>query len=302
MAQVQEILAGRYELLDVLGRGGMGVVYRARDRRLGRVVAVKVLPLDSAQDPTSVARFEREALAAAGLTHRNIVAVFDAGSDEGTRFIVMECVSGSSLARLIRERGRLGVEEAVGICAQVASALAAAHRAGIVHRDIKPANLMLDQHGTVKVLDFGIVRLAGGASLTQAATVLGSASYLAPELSRGARADARSDVYALGCVLYELLTGHPPFTAEQPVAILTQHLSTPPCAPPELNPAIPPRLAALVLAMLAKDPDRRPQGADELAGALPATLHETAAAERTRPVAPMPSSLADAAMTEPTLV
>ncbi len=272
MAHVQEVLAGRYELLDVLGRGGMGVVYRARDQRLDRVVAIKVLPLDSAQDPTSVARFEREALAAAALTHRNIVAVFDSGREDGTRFIVMERVVGKSLAQLIVERRSLAVDEAVGICVQVASALEAAHTAGIVHRDIKPANLMLDEHGTVKVLDFGIARLAGSASLTQAATVLGSAAYLAPELSHGSRADARSDVYALGCVLYELLTGRPPFTGEQPAAILSQHISSQPRRPERLNPAIPPRLADLMLTMLAKDPAERPQRAGELVGALPATL------------------------------
>ena len=289
MARVHEVLTGRYELLDVLGRGGMGVVYRARDQRLDRVVAIKVLPLDSAQDPTSVARFEREALAAAALTHRNIVAVFDSGREDGTRFIVMERVVGKSLAQLIVERRSLAVDEAVGICVQVASALEAAHSAGIVHRDIKPANLMLDEYGTVKVLDFGIARLAGSASLTQAATVLGSAAYLAPELSRGSRADARSDVYALGCVLYELLTGRPPFTGEQPAAILSQHISSQPCRPERLNPAIPSRLAELMLTMLAKDPGKRPQRAGELVAALPAALSasEQPAPEETVPTVVM---------------
>ncbi|HEX3615754.1 MAG TPA: protein kinase, partial [Solirubrobacteraceae bacterium] len=204
MAGVREVLAERYELLEVLGRGGMGVVYRARDRVLGRVVAVKVLPFDRAQDPVSVARFEREALAVAALSHRNIVAVFDAGSDGDTRFIVMEYLGGRTLAEVLRERGALDVEQAVDVAAQVASALAAAHRAGIVHRDIKPANVMLDEHGHIKVLDFGIARLVSGLSLTQTAMVIGSAQYLAPELCRGASADARSDIYALGCVLYAL--------------------------------------------------------------------------------------------------
>ena len=305
MAQVQEVLAGRYELLDVLGRGGMGVVYRARDRRLDRVVAIKVLPLDSAQDPTSVARFEREALAAAALTHRNIVAVFDSGRDDGTRFIVMERVAGKSLAQLIAERGAFAVDEAVAICVQVASALEAAHAAGIVHRDIKPANLMLDEHGTVKVLDFGIVRLAGGASLTQAATVLGSAAYLAPELSRGSRADARSDVYALGCVLYELLTGRPPFTGEQPAAILSQHISSRPRPPELLNPAVPPRLADLAMTMLAKDPGDRPQRAGELVTALPATViapEETAPTILMAQPASGPTMVMPGAGSGPTLV
>ncbi|MGH2862357.1 MAG: protein kinase domain-containing protein, partial [Solirubrobacteraceae bacterium] len=294
MAGVQDVLADRYELLEVLGRGGMGVVYRARDRVLDRIVAVKVLPLDRAQDPTSVARFEREALAAAGLSDRNIVAVFDSGTDRQTRFIVMEYLSGRSLSELLHERGALSAAEAVDVTVQVAAALAAAHRAGIVHRDIKPANVMLDQQRHAKVLDFGIARLTAGISLTQTATVLGSAQYLAPELCRGAPADARSDIYALGCVVYELLTGQPPFTGELPAAIVHQQISVTPRSPRELNPAIPPALDALVLAMLAKDPDRRPQDAGELVTALPGALvAPSAAAATTR----MP--VAEAAAAEP---
>lgn len=272
MAGVQQVLAERYELLELLGRGGMGVVYRARDRVLDRVVAVKLLPLDRAQDPTAVARFEREALAAAALSHRNIVAVFDFGTDEETRFIVMEYLTGQSLAQLVRARGALAVDQAVDAAAQVASALAAAHEAGIVHRDVKPANVMVNAQGHVKVLDFGIARLMTGASLTQTATVIGSAPYLAPELCRGEPADARSDIYALGCVLYELLTGRPPFTGELPAAIVHQQLSSMPRSPVELNPAVPPALAALCLAVLAKDPGERPQEAGALALSLPAAL------------------------------
>jgi predicted Ser/Thr protein kinase len=272
MARVQEVLAGRYELLDVLGRGGMGVVYRARDRVLDRAVAVKVLPVDRAEDRTFVARFQREAFAAAALSDPNIVAVFDSGQDGETRFIVMEYVAGESLAQLIHQRGRVPAEEAVTIATQIASALAAAHRAGIVHRDIKPGNAMLDNHGTVKVLDFGIARAAGGTSLTQTATVLGSASYLAPEVSRGQPADARSDIYALGCLLYELVTGRPPFTGELPAAILHQHNTAIPRSPRDLNPAVPVGLDALIMRMLAKDPSQRPQHAAELVEALPASL------------------------------
>ena len=291
MAGVQEVLAERYELLEVLGRGGMGVVYRAHDRVLDRVVAVKVLPLDRAQDPTAVARFEREALAAAALSHRNIVAVFDFGSDQETRFIVMEYLAGQSLAQCVRERGALAVEVAVDVIAQVAAALAAAHEAGIVHRDIKPANVMLNADGHVKVLDFGIARLTAGVSLTQTAMVIGSAAYLAPELCRGAPADARSDIYALGCVLYELLTGTPPFTGELPAAVVHQHLSAAPRSPRERNPAIPSSLGALCLAMLAKDPALRPQEARALVTALPAALSDPASAVETvaMPVADPPT-------------
>ena len=293
MAGVQEVLAGRYELLEVLGRGGMGVVYRARDRVLERIVAVKVLPLDRAQDPTFVARFEREALAVAGLSHRNIVAIFDSATDGDTRFIVMEYLPGQSLAQIVRGRGALAPQEAVAVAAQVAAALAAAHRTGIVHRDIKPANVMLDEHGHVKVLDFGIARLMAGSSLTQTATVPGSAPYMAPELSRGVSADARSDIYALGCVLYELLTGQPPFSGEHPAAVVHQHLSVEPRRPDELNPRVPPQLSSLTLEMLAKAPDERPQGAGELATLLPATLAAAGTdATTTRPRA------ADTAATE----
>ncbi|MDE3133125.1 MAG: serine/threonine protein kinase, partial [Acidobacteriota bacterium] len=268
MARVQELLAGRYELLDELGRGGMGVVYRARDRVLDRIVAVKVLPLDRAQDPTFVARFEREALAAAALNHPNIVAVFDSGTDGETRFIVMEYIAGRNLAQLVREDGPRGVEQTVEIGVQVAAALAAAHRAGIVHRDIKPGNVMLDGHGRARVLDFGIARVLAGVTLTQTAMVLGSTAYLAPELISGQRAGAASDIYSLGCVLYELLAGKPPFTGELPAAILHQHNSSAPRALRRLNGSVPPALDALILRMLAKDPRRRPQDAGELAAAL----------------------------------
>jgi serine/threonine-protein kinase len=278
MAGVKEVLAGRYELLDVLGRGGMGVVYRARDRVLDRIVAVKVLPLDRAQDPTLVARFEREARAAGGLSHRNIVAVFDLGTDQETRFIVMEYLTGESLSERLRVRGSLGVTEAVDVAAQVAAALAAAHSGGIVHRDVKPANVMVDAHGHVKVLDFGIARLTAGSSLTQTATVLGSAPYLAPELCRGAAADARSDIYALGCVLYELVTGRPPFTGEVPAAVVHQQISSAPRSPERLNREVPPALGGLILAMLDKDPGRRPQDAGDLARTLPETLTRPASA------------------------
>jgi eukaryotic-like serine/threonine-protein kinase len=277
MRPVQDVLAGRYQLLDVLGRGGMGVVYRATDQLLDRTVAVKVLPVDRAADPAFVIRFEREALAAAALSHPNIVAVFDSGHDGETHYIVMECIDGQSLAQLLHRDGRLGTKESVGIATQIASALGAAHRSGIVHRDVKPANAMIDRQGLVKVLDFGIARAAASVPITQTAVVLGSAPYIAPEVTQGNPADARSDIYSLGCVLYELLTGRPPFTGELPAAILHQQNTAIPRSPKELNPAVPGGLDALVLQMLAKDPDQRPQDAGELASALPGSLEDTAA-------------------------
>ncbi len=293
MAHAQEVLSGRYQLLDVLGRGGMGVVYRATDRVLNRTVAVKVLAIDRAQEPTFIARFEREARAAAALSHRNIVAMYDSGLDGDARFIVMEFVSGPSLSQLVRQRGPLPAEDAVQIACQVAGALAAAHRAGIIHRDIKPANVMVDDAGTVKVLDFGIARAAGSTSLTQAA-ILGSAPYIAPEVTRGQRADERSDIYSLGCLLYELLTGRPPFAGELPAAIMHQHNTATPRAPRELDPSIPAGLDALVTQMLAKRPGDRPQQATQLARALPAALRDRATV--------IASPGHDAATSEPTRV
>jgi serine/threonine protein kinase len=288
MAPVQEPLVGRYELHELLGRGGMGVVYAGVDRILARPVAVKVLPAEAVDDPTVVTRFEREALAAAALSHPNIVSVYDTGRDETTRFIVMERVDGENLATVIARRGPLPVEEAVAIASQVASALGAAHAAGVVHRDVKPANLMLTAAGTVKVLDFGIARAAGSADLTRTAHILGSAAYMAPEVATGERAGAPADVYALGCVLYELLGGRPPFEADHPAAILHQHATRPPQSLRELRSDIPPALAALVAEMLAKDPRERPPSGPRLVAALSASTAPVPPTAHEQPTAPLP--------------
>jgi serine/threonine-protein kinase len=258
------LLAGRYEIERAVGGGGMGTVLRARDRHLDRIVAVKVLPAGRAADAAAVARFEREARAAAALSHPNIVSVFDAGSDGPTRFIVMEFVPGMSLAEVLRREGRLAPARAAALAAQTARALAAAHRAGIVHRDVKPGNVMVDRVGHVKLLDFGIARARESASLTQTGSIFGSSPYIAPEVARGEPAVARSDVYALGCLLYELLTGCPPFTAELPAAVLQQHLVVTPRPPRELEPGVPAALSSLVLSMLAKDPADRPRAEEVL--------------------------------------
>jgi Protein kinase domain len=275
-------LAGRYELLGNIGEGGMGVVYRAVDRVLDRIVAVKVLPVGSAMDESVVARFEREARAAASLSHPNIVAVFDAGSEDATHFIVMEFVSGVSLAERLHHPPAIPVAHVVGLAAQIAGGLAAAHRAGIVHRDIKPSNVMVDQSGIAKLLDFGIARAHASTSLTRTGSVLGSAHYIAPEVARGEPAEERSDVYSLGCMLYEMLTGRPPFVGDLDVAVLQQHASAHARPPRALDPAVPCALDELTMQLLAKRADDRPR-ASQVEQALGRSLRAGATARAPRP-------------------
>jgi serine/threonine-protein kinase len=264
VAETPRTLAGRYQLRAVIGRGGMGTVYEATDLILGRRVAVKILPaLVADRDPANVARFEREARAAAGVNHPAVVAVYDAGadSDATTRFIVMELVDGRSLETIIRDEGPLHERRAAAIAARVADALAAAHARDLVHRDIKPANVMVASDGAVKVLDFGIARAADATGLTQSSSVLGTAAYMAPEQANGGPIDQRSDIYSLGCVLYAMLSGGPPFTGDGVAAILSQHTHAEPPAPGGGNGHVSPALSALVLRMLAKPPRDRPQSA-----------------------------------------
>jgi predicted Ser/Thr protein kinase len=258
------VLAGRYELKSVLGHGGMAQVYLGTDRVLGRQIAVKVLGHQFARDSSFVARFRREAQSAASLNHPNVVSVFDTGSDDGTHFIVMEYVQGKTLSQLIREGGPLLPERAAEIAASAAQALGFAHRAGIVHRDVKPGNIMLTPSGDVKVMDFGIARATASESLTQTATVLGTATYFSPEQAQGDAVDARSDLYSLGVVLYEMLTGHPPFAADTAVSIAYKHVKEDPVPPSRLNPDVPADLDAIVLKCLAKNPANRYQKAQEL--------------------------------------
>jgi eukaryotic-like serine/threonine-protein kinase len=258
------VLGGRYEIDSVLGRGGMAEVYLGTDRVLGRRVAVKVLEPQFARDASFVARFRREAQSAAALNHPNVVNVFDTGSDDGTHFIVMEYVQGKTLSQIIQDAPLLP-ERAVEIAQSVAEALAFAHENGIIHRDVKPGNIMLTPNGDVKVMDFGIARATTSESLTQTATVLGTATYFSPEQAQGEPVDARSDVYSLGCVLYEMLTGQPPFTGDSPVAIAYKHVREDPVAPSRLNKDIPPHLDAIVMKAMAKNPANRYQSAAEMA-------------------------------------
>jgi serine/threonine-protein kinase len=264
------LLGGRYELDGVVGRGGMAEVYRARDIRLDRVVAVKTLREDLARDATFQARFRREAQSAASLNHPSIIAVYDTGEDmEGPSnvpYIVMEYVDGRTLRDLLREDRRLLPERALEITDGVLRALDYSHRHGIVHRDIKPANVMLTRSAEVKVMDFGIARAVSDAqaTMTQTAQVIGTAQYLSPEQARGERVDARSDLYSTGCLLYELLTGRPPFTGDSPVAIAYQHVRENPVPPSRIDPEIPVWADSIVLKAMAKDPADRYQSAADM--------------------------------------
>ncbi len=256
------LLGGRYELDGIVGRGGMAEVFRARDIRLDRIVAVKTLRDDLARDQTFQARFRREAQSAASLNHPSIVAVYDTGEDmvgaTPVPYIVMEYVDGRTLRDLLREDRRLLPERALEITDGVLRALDYSHRNGIVHRDIKPGNVMLTRAGDVKVMDFGIARAVSDsqATMTQTAQVIGTAQYLSPEQARGERVDARSDLYSTGCLLYELLTGRPPFTGDSPVAIAYQHVREHPVPPSRVDPEIPGWADAIVLKAMAKDPAR----------------------------------------------
>jgi eukaryotic-like serine/threonine-protein kinase len=259
------LLAGRYRLDRLLGEGGMASVWEAHDERLGRDVAIKVVRPD-ATDPAAVARFDREARVVAGLRHPGVVLVHDYGVDDGSPFLVMELLPGPSLARVVVDDAPLEVGRATAYVREAAGALASAHAAGVVHRDVKPGNLVLDAHGRVRVVDFGIARVERetDATLTAAGHVVGSAAYLAPEQAAGVPVDHRADLYSLGCVLVALLTGRPPFSGDSPVAVAAQHLHADPPDLAVLRPDVPAHLARLAQDLLSKEPGRRPATAQEV--------------------------------------
>ena len=267
MATIDErrgsIFAGRYRLERRLGSGGMADVWLAEDQELGRKVAIKMLHERYANDTQFVERFRREATHAAGLSHPNVVSIYDRGEAEGSYFIVMEYVEGRTLKELIVTRGPCPVPVAISYVRQVLAALRYAHRNGIVHRDIKPHNVLVDHEGRVKVADFGIAR-AGSSQMTEAGSIIGTAQYLSPEQARGAPVDESSDLYSTGIVLYELLTAHVPFTGETPVEIAMKHLSQVPAAPSTIRPEIPRDLDLVVLRALAKEPADRYRSAKEM--------------------------------------
>jgi beta-lactam-binding protein with PASTA domain len=268
---IPRLLSDRYELRDILGFGGMSEVHFARDVRLHREVAVKVLRADLARDPTFYLRFRREAQNAAALNHPAIVAVYDTGEAETPTgllpYIVMEYVDGTTLRDIVGDSGPMEPAYAIEVIADVCQALHFSHTHGIIHRDVKPANIMIDKAGAVKVMDFGIARVladTGGSRLTQTAAVIGTAQYISPEQASGERVDARSDVYSLGCVLYEILTGEPPFVGDSPVAVAYQHVRKDAAPPSQRRDAISAELDAVVLKALAKNPENRYQSAADM--------------------------------------
>jgi eukaryotic-like serine/threonine-protein kinase len=285
---------GRYHVEDVLGGGGMALVYRARDEELDRPVAIKLLADNLAADEAFRKRFLREARLAAQLAHPNVVQVYDSGEADGRPYIVMEYVEGETLADLLSRQGRLPPAEAVELALQVCSGLEHAHQAGLVHRDIKPQNLLIRGDGTVKIVDFGIARSARGTRLTETGSVLGTAAYLAPEQAAGEEVTPAADVYAVGVVLYELLAGRTPRTAESLTQLILTGQEQPIPALRELAPDVPEALEDLIMRCLARIPEYRPPSAGTLAASLSATSGElpTAAVTRDEDTAEAPTRLA----------
>ncbi|MDQ3660137.1 MAG: Stk1 family PASTA domain-containing Ser/Thr kinase [Actinomycetota bacterium] len=266
MSPAKDVYGGRYEVLGRAGAGGMAEVYRARDELLGREVALKVLSERFAHDSSFVERFRREAQSAANLSHPNVVSLYDYGSDDGSYFIVMEYIDGQALSDIISSEAPLLPERAADIASDVTGALQRAHSADLVHRDIKPGNIMITSTGQTKVTDFGIARALGHGeqTMTQTGMVIGTASYLSPEQAQGNPVDPRSDIYSLGCVLYEMLTGRVPFAGDTPLSIAYKHVREEAQPPSRLNSDVPAELDAIALKALAKNPDNRYASADEM--------------------------------------
>src|SRR5436305_873059 len=270
-AMQTEVLGERYKLQDPIGRGGMATIYRGQDLRMDRVVAIKVLREVYSTDPKFVTRFQREAKAASALQHPNIVQVYDYGQTDGNYFIVMELVEGTDLRRYLRSRGVLAVDRAVIITHDIALGLGAAHRRQIVHRDVKPQNILVGRDGSIKLTDFGIASVykdINAERLTTTGMTLGTVQYYAPEQAQGEIVNPAADVYALGIVMYEMLTGRTPFDGDTPVAVAMQHIQDLPTPPSHFNPSIPPALEEIILRCLEKAPEMRYSDGSALARAL----------------------------------
>jgi eukaryotic-like serine/threonine-protein kinase len=268
----RELIAGRYELVELVGKGGMSTVWKAHDRLLDRTIAIKVLHEQYTRDEEYLERFRREARSVAQLSHPNIVTVIDRGEDDSRQYIVFEYVEGENLKQLVERTGPLPVHNALILAVQMAKALAFAHQRGLVHRDVKPQNVLLNEDGQAKMTDFGIARSVDVEGVTITGTVLGTSEYIAPEQARGQRVDAQTDVYSLGVVLYELLTGGVPYQGENFVAIALRHVNEPVPSVLEHRPDCPPRVAMAVEQAMAKDPAQRYGSMDELVSELETCL------------------------------
>ena len=260
-----KLLAGRYELIEKIGEGGMAVVYKGKDRLLNRYVAIKILRPEYTKDEQFIESFKRESQASARLSHPNIVGVYDVGKEGNIHFIVMELIDGKVLSEVIKEKGRIEYKEAISIIRQVASALSLAHKNQIIHRDIKPHNILITSTGVAKLADFGIAKAVSAATIVGGSSkIMGSVHYFSPEQARGAYVDERSDIYSLGVVLYEMLTGHVPFDGDNPVSIALMHINDP--IPPLTKevPAIPPQLEKIVNKATEKYQSNRYKDVDEM--------------------------------------
>jgi eukaryotic-like serine/threonine-protein kinase len=297
---VGDVLGGRYELQELVGTGGMSSVFRAHDRVLERTVALKVLHQRLSDDEEYVERFRREARMVAGLSHQNIVTVIDRGEDGGRSFIVFEFVSGENLKQVIQREGPLPVERALELGVQIARGLAFAHSNGYVHRDVKPQNVLLNGDGQAKVTDFGIARsLDVKHGVTQTGTVLGTSDYIAPEQAQGRQVDEHTDVYSLGIVLYELLTGEVPFTGDNFVAVAMRHINEPPPSVRLARPDVSPRTDAAIQRALAKDPDERYTTMADFGRELESCLEEARLGESGAPTMLLPAAPAPAPAHQP---
>src|SRR5437762_7731982 len=283
---VGELIAGRYELEELVGSGGMSSVYRAHDRLLERTVALKILHEQFTRDDDYVERFRREARAVAQLAHPNIVTVIDRGEQDGRQFIVFEYVDGMNLKELMTQEGPLSPREAIELALQVARGLSFAHESGLVHRDVKPQNVLLDADGRAKVTDFGIAHAVDVDGMTITGTIMGTSNYIAPEQARGQPVDEQTDVYSLGCVLYELLAGDVPFEGDNFVAVAMRHVNDPVPSVREVRPDVPPRLDWAIQRAMAKDPGDRFDSMADFAAELEACHAELDGAEGATMIVP----------------